>query len=106
MVGIGSNLSISVQPSQGEDLNTLAQAFLRRVGASEEKRATLPNLGGGQALRIEYRLQPSARFGIATFAVHAGRSYALVFEARNPGQCAESTPTELYEQIIQSLRFI
>jgi len=43
---------------------------------------------------------------MATFAVHTGRSYTLVFEARNPGQCGESIPTELYEQLIQSLRFM
>ena len=105
VIGIGSNVSISVQRSQGEDLAAVAQAFLRRVGASEEKRGTVANFGGGQALRIEYRLLPSSRFGIATFAIHAGHSYTLVFEARNPGQCDESSPTELYEQILQSLRF-
>ena len=105
VVGVGSNVSISVETSQSVDLNAFAQAFLRRAGAAEERRTTVLNLGGG-ALRIEYRLLPSARFGIATFTVHAGRSYTLVFEARNPGQCGESDPTELYDQIIGSLRFM
>ena len=99
---VGPNVSVQVErTTTTTSLATFGDAFLKRIGAQEERVES-----GANRLRIEYRLQPGGRFGIATFAVAGSRVYVIVFEARNLTACGESSPTEIYDLLIRTLRFL
>jgi hypothetical protein len=99
---VGPNVSVQVERGLTvTSLITYSDAFLQRIGAQPERVES-----GSSGVRVEYRLQPSGRFGIATFAVAGNRVYAIVFEPRNLAACGESSPTEIYDLLLRTLRFL
>ena len=108
-ITMGGNILIAASPAASMTIDGAVDVFLDRSGAREEGR-TATTVGTLDAVRIEYRLQASSRFGIATFTRRGGSIYTFVFEGRpsadSDRQCGESTPTELYNGLLQSVRFL
>jgi hypothetical protein len=86
-------------------LDEAAQSWLDAHSAEAVSRG-LTSLDGVQAQRIEYRISGSGRFGVLTVAVDGGRAYWFVFEPRGEPSCGESTPAELYELLLLTVRFL
>lgn len=102
-VMLGSNLSIQVRSTNIRTASEAASAFLANIGAAPES-TTDVSVSGEGGVRIEYRLQPSGRFGIATFVVRGGRLYTLVFEARDMTQCGGLATPALYDALVVGFR--
>lgn len=100
-VSLGPNVTIRVDSLTSPGLASYADAFLNRIGAQSQSTTS-----SADRLRVEYRLMPAGRFGIATFVIRGSRAYTVVFEARNAGACGEVTPTEIYEQALSTLHFL
>jgi hypothetical protein len=100
----GSNLGIQVTSTSLRTASEASSAFLTNIGAAAES-TTDVTVSGVSGVRTQYRLQPSNRFGIATFVVRGGRLYTIVFEARDMTQCDGLATPVLYDAVVAGFRF-
>jgi hypothetical protein len=105
-VEIGTNIKITMEEAaSGRTPAAAATAFLSRAGARAEA-TSHPTVSETDAVRVDYRLEQGARFGIATFVVRYDRLYTLVFEARDLSQCGGIASAELYEAILEGFNIL